>query len=631
MTAHAAPTEPGKTAIDFLEKVRLRKLNLEPGGDTALSAQTVTEKKQQIARRLERMARDLGSDPLEVSEVKLDENFAAVLVRKIGGFDPSRLQVFALALIKRDAKWTVAPVPASFENVGAGYAVALRKRLELLENWMLRSQVVDLEQLREQSLGRMRQEIEAKVSSKDLRHLDAKHFGEQFLAACERKDLALMLGFLGGLAAKLPENWSARLKAADHAVAAGAEGTRPWRLLTAPEVLRVIVHHEEKNAAGLLSIACLDPAGTGTDSPAPQIELIHLELTKGDDGLWQINPPAAFLKASQDPGDNPENPFDSELLEAFPIKWSETHPSTPQASAELSHQNVIAALRNGNLPGLLALAKLDNGPQSASKACIQAAQLWGAQHQPATVSHTMPLAFSADENSAVGILQFFSSHEPDRLDSRAMYFEKSASGWLWTPCPNTATQEKFKTWVESETQAWSKKWQQQLLTDTVVLSQIHDNQAPTEEDARTTVLAWLDATRHSDVEAALRRIARLDDPQSGSVVMQNLGYEVLGSRRSKENPLITKIYQGKTWTAVGVKIDQGGKSSYPLYPVIQTASGPRILIEIDLFAAGNHGREFLNKAAFERLRKFSDATSELQALYSEHQANIEAMLAKPSP
>ena len=138
LSANAAPNDPGGAAIDFLEKVRVRNLNLEPGGDTAISAQTAREKKQLIARRLERIALELGSDPLEVGAVKLDEDYAAVLVRKTGGFDPSRLQVFAVALVKRGAEWEAAPVPASFENAGAGSAIQLRKRLEALEDWMLR-------------------------------------------------------------------------------------------------------------------------------------------------------------------------------------------------------------------------------------------------------------------------------------------------------------------------------------------------------------------------------------------------------------------------------------------------------------------------------------------------------------
>jgi hypothetical protein len=141
---------------------------------------------------------------------------------------------------------------------------------------------------------------------------------------------------------------------------------------------------------------------------------------------------------------------------------------------------------------------------------------------------------------------------------------------------------------------------------------------------------WLDAIHRGDLKTALDLVTRLNDAKSGSTLLQNLGYEITGSRRSTEKPLVTGVYHGKTWTAVGVKIDLGGKTSYPLYPVLQTPQGPRILAEIDLFASGNRGREFLNRTAFERLRKSTSTVAELQKLYAEHQSNIESSGDKPS-
>ena len=623
MTAHAAPSDPGKTAIDFLEKVRLRQLDLGPGGDTALSAQTADEKKRQIARRLDRMAHDLGSDPLEVGEVKLDDNFAAVLVRKIGGLDPSRLQIFPVALVKRGAEWTVAPVPASFENVGAGYAIALRKRLERLENWMLREQVVDLENLREQSINGMRRKIEASLSAEDLRNFNAKEVGERFLAACERADLPAMLGLLGGLASKLPDDWPARLKAADQAATAGSLAPRPWRLLIAPEVARILVRHEGEDEHGLISIACLDPANA-----APRVEILHFGLTKGGDALWRIDPPASLLQNGENPDDETDDNLDSELRDAFPKKWTASHPSTPQATAELARQTWLATLRNGNLQSLLALSKLDDEPEIARNACVQAAQIWWSLHDPAAVRHAMPLAFKEDATTAVAVFQLFSSRDPDRLDARALYFKKTPSGWLWTPEPALDTREKLQGWVDSEVARWPDKWQQSLLANSPVLAEIQHAQAPTKDEAQKTVEAWLAATRRGDVEAALLLTTRLADPLSGSTVLQNLGYEIISSRRNKALPTITSIYSGSAWTLVGVKTDQGGKSAYPLYPVIQTARGPRVLVEIDLFASGNRGRQFLNKAAFERLEKFNLCADELKHLCAKHQAAIDNLTGK---
>jgi len=625
--AQATPSDPGTVALDFLEKVRLRKLNLEPGGDTALSPQTADSKKRKIAKSLERMARDLGNDPLEVGAVKLDDGFAAVLVRKVGGFDPNRLQVFPVALVKRGAEWTAAPMPASFENSGTGYAIELRKRLEQLENWMLREQVVDLEQLREASAGRMRKKIEASLLAKDLRKMDSAECVKRFLAACEKRELPSILGFLGGLANDFPEDWAMRLKSAERAVSAGAAAPHPWRLLTSPEVARVIVSQEADETTAFISIGCLDPAGSGSEPAPPRIELVHIELAKPDDGLWRINLPPPFFQTNPEPDDDePEGDFDSELLNAFPAAWIKAHPLNPQPSAEMAHQVLIEALGSGRFQSLLAISKIDSeSGEVARKTCLKAAEIASTILDSASLRHAMPLAFTATDREAVGLFQFFSARDPDRFGPRALYFEKSKNGWLWSPIPSSSTVQNLEPWVAAETRKWPNHWQQILLRDSPPLNEIDSLTAPSKDDAKLLMEKWLETTRQVDVKVALSLVTRLNDPKSAATLLQNLGYEITGSRRSAEKPTVTGIYQGKTWAAVGVKVEQGGKTTYPLYPILQTPQGPRILIEIDLFASGNRGREFLNRAALERLGKSTTTAGELQKLHLEHQAHIESL------
>ncbi len=624
LTAQATPSDPGKAAIDFLEKVRRRELNLEPGGDTALSAQTADDKKHQIARRLERMAHDLGSDPLEVGEVKTDENFAAVLVRKIGGFDTSSLQVFPIALVKRGAEWTAAPVPASFENAGTGYASALRKRVEALETWMLREQVLDLELLREQSATRMRQKIEVNLPVKDLRNCTAQQAGERFITACIQRDLPSMLGYLGGLAKQLPEDWPARLKAADHAVSAGAEVARPWRLLLAPEVIRISIRHEAEDDRGEVTIACLDPAGNGRESGTPVISTVNLGLTKTADNLWQITPPDEFLQDATPSAEDADENSDPDLLDDFPVKWSAAHPPAHQPTAELVYQSLTKALHDSDLPTVLTLLDLSNPPSLARASCIEAARIWWTIHAPASVRHTMPLAFKEDGAAAVGLFQFFSAKDPNFYEPQAFYFEKSATGWCWNPTPTDKVKAPLQAWVDAETKHWSERWQSALMANCLTLEKIDGLPVPTEDAARGVVLAWLDATHRGDVPATLSITTRLNTPESATTTLQNLGYEILGARHHKQAPLITGIYQGKCSTAVGVRIDHDGKFNYPLYPVIQTAQGPRILVEIDLIAAGNRGRDFLNRTALARLWKADPAAADdFKKLYSQHQAKTD--------
>lgn len=632
LAAQAAPGDPGGAAIDFLEKVRRGELNLEPGGDTALSARTAEGKKDLIARRINRIAQDLGSDPLEIAAVKQDENFAAVLVRKIGGFDPGRMQVFPVALIKRDAEWSVAPVPASFENSDTGFALGIRNRLVALENWMMREQVVDLEKLRAEAQARMRRTIQASLTAAELREMTAEQVGQRFLSACASRDLPVALGLMGGLAAQAPDDWPARLKAADRAIRNAPEIPRPWHLLTAPEVARVLVHSEEDPRSALISFACIDPAGTGAKAPAPSVDLIHMELSKSREGLWQINPPPAFFLGSDDQSEALEDNLDADLVNNFPRKWAEAYPPQPESSAEGIRQSLVRALRGGNLQSLLSYSKLDGDPAEALKSCLRAAEFWWLVRDPSTVRHVMPLDFKVDGTSAAAVFQIVSVKDPERFTPQLAYFEQSANGWLWTPEPAKPILEKFQAWEQSATQGWVDGWQKGLMEESEPLGKVAPEAAPDEQDAKASVEKWIDIIRQGDLEAALRLSARLTDPNNQVTPLQNLGYELIGARRGNHQQ-ITRVYRGDIWTAVGVTQQQDGKSSYPLYPVIQTAAGPRILVECEVFAAGDRGRNFLNKTAFQRLEKFTSPAlaNDLRKLFASYEADVAEMSQKQAP
>ncbi|HEX7260768.1 MAG TPA: hypothetical protein VF258_03050, partial [Luteolibacter sp.] len=362
---------------------------------------------------------------------------------------------------------------------------------------------------------------------------------------------------------------------------------------------------------------------------SPRFEALQFELTKSSDGLWQINLPDDFMEVPKETPDNPEDALDTDFLDGFSAKWAKRYPPAPHPTAELAYQAWLTALRNGKPQSVLTITKIDTAPAVGRHAFIQAVQAWWALHDPASLRHTLPLAFHEDGTIAVGMVQFFNVREPDRLDARVFHFEKSTAGWLWTPNPSPGVLAKSQGWVDAEKARWQGQWQQGALAGCVTLDKIGDLPAPSKEEARKHVDAWLQTIRQGDFHAAFPFVARLGEP---SIVLQNLGYEITGSRQSGETE-IAGVYQGKSWTAVGVKSVRAGKPVYPLYPVIQTPRGPAILLETDLFAAGNRGREFLNKTAFERLQKSApaDVVDELRTLFKTHQTDVENLTRKTSP
>jgi hypothetical protein len=611
--AHGATGDPGDAAIRFLEKTRSRKINLEPGGDTALSPQTSADKRREIARRIGRLADDLGSDPLEAGPVKLDGEMAGVLVRRNDGFDPASLRVFAIALVKRGDAWLAAPLPASFENTGLGYSADLRQRGAALQDWMLRQQVLDLANLREQSAERLRRTIEKSLPAATLRKLDSKQAGERFITACARRDLPEILGLLGGLSANLPDDWPLRLKSATAAVRSPEPGW-PWRLLLSNNILRVPVHHEEDAGQALLSVACLDPDGGGARAAAPRIELVHLEISKSADGLWRVDPPSRFFQETAGNDEAHDDSPDADLLAAFPAKLAELHPPAPEPSARQASDRLLERLRTGDLPSL---ARLIRPGGNSNEPFIRAASVWRAMREPGGIRQFIPLAFREDAHSAATVCQLFSARSPDRLDPWVFHFDKSADGWLWTPQPAPESEEALRDWANKE----SSDWQDRLLADCVEMENLPESGAPTEAEALAVVESWLKAAAAGDVAAALRLTARLNTPKSKTTVLRNLGYEMSGSLKNDAPPAITAVHHGGIWTAVGVRSAADGKPAHPLYPVVSTPAGPRILIEIDLIASQNRTRDFLNRTALDRLRHLAPAaTAALKELFQKHQS-----------
>ncbi len=611
--ALAAPADPGESAVVFLEKIRSGNLNLEPGGDTSLSPATSPRKRQEISRRLERLRRDLGSEVLAIGPVRRESDLAAVLIRKSGGFDPARLRVIPVAMVRRGESWLAAPLPASFENSGLGYAPELRRQMASLESWMIRQQVIELDRMRQQSADQLRQRLGTSISAGEIGKLSPDRMGPRFLKACAEHRLPEILALLGGLSAELPDQWPAILNAAETALRSPADATRSWRFLTSPEVIRVPLFHDEVEDEATLSVACLDPAGTPRKPSSPAIEIIHLPMRRSDDGSWRIeNPPDPY--GDGDP--------DERLLDMFPAKFALLHPASPAESATAIRDAVISAIQSADPTAWAALIHSTGDPKDRNTACLRAAGIWWETRNPATAIRPLAIDFLETETLAAAACQFFNPRQPDRSDIRFLIFGKTPAGWLWTPAPPETAVDEVRKWSAPRLNGWRGAWQVQLLAECTVLDRIEEGNAPDPGLTAALMKNWLGALKHGDPAAAMRLTARLGHPDSPAQVLRNLSYELSASRRPGTLPEFLSAISGKRLSAASTRSSSDGKPSFPLYPIVNTAEGPRILLEIDLIQSSNRGREFLNRTAIDRLKKQDpDAAEELAGHFEKHREN----------
>jgi len=623
--------EPGQVAMDFLGKVQKGEIDLEPGGDTALQAHTSMAKRKTIRNRIEQLTEQLteqlaGETTLELGSIREDGNFAAVMVRQVGGFDGSNLQVFPVALVKVEEGWLPAPVLASFENAVGGYTVPLRKRLSELEDWMMRERVVDLDQLVVDSAQRTRRQIRDSLIGEELEGDDLTKIMDGFLKACRERNRAAVLGYLGGLGSPWPSDWSSRLEASHLAISEDASLGYPWRLLVDSEVIRISVHEEKTADSGMVSLACLDPARAEIGGAMGKIVLLHFEFEKDPQGQWQIELPNSLLNNDSDEMFF-EDVMDTDLLNRFPAKLREEEPLVMAAEVVEVEKKVVAAMKSGSLRDLLRRVDLSGKSKAARVACSAAAAAWWSLNEPAVFRSPVRLGFREEGILGVAAYQWFSVNQADRFELRPLFFKKTGNGWVWVPgvvsSEERESQKVLSAWLKEKEPEWRQSWGENLLGPSVRLAKLSLEQQAEDSQVRELVENWLAAVEKRDFSQVLESTAWLGEkdeiPSKG---LRNLAYEMTNARQKESR--LSKIYRSGGWVAVGIVHSDGEEENQSFMPVLVTQEGLRFIPEIDLIAGDNRTRRFLNKASFDRLGNFvgKEDVAALEALFKKFEKEV---------
>lgn len=617
--------EPGPAALDFLKKVKAGEIDLTPGVDTALQPNTSDEKRATIRQWLEKMKDDLKAGKFEIGETKTDDSFAAVMVSKTGGLNSTDTQIFPIALVRRGAKWLPAPVLASFENAVTGYTVPIRERLSALEDWMLRERVVGLRKLLAESEDRTRQEIRESIVGEDLEGDDLVKISELFLEACQNRNQAAILGFLGGMADPLPTDWADRLKASQAAVAAKS-ATSPWRLLVSPDVLRIRVNEEKYKDGGMISIGCLDPTRLGAKGTLGKIEILNLEFTRDQSGLWRLDLPAVLRNNDAD-AINGDEELDVDLLDRFPKRLREADGILPSATVAEAEAVVMDGFKNGKLRDLLRHVDLDGRPKDARIATIAAAEMWWSVAGAGAACSPIRMGFREEGTLVVAVYQWFTPSDPDRFEARSLFFNKTEKGWLWAPgivSPDEKKDhKKLSDWVRDNLPEWRLSWRAKLLAPSIRLEHVDLSKQATDDQVRELVERWLAALKESDLEKVLVNTAWLGGPDEIPMKsLRNISYDLAGAKSGEARLL--KIYRSESWVAASISQEGKADAQHAFIPIITTPEGPRSLPEIDLIGGGNRTRTFLNEESFKRLALFTEKgkISELEGLFDQFQKEI---------
>lgn len=597
-------SDPGKAAIEFLNKIRNGDVDLEPGEDTALKPSTSENKKKSIRRSLERLAMRLGGGEFELGNVRVDGQYAAALILRTDDFDDSQLQVFPVALVKEGNKWLPAPVLASFENAVNGYSVGLKQRLGVMEEWMMTERVINLERLIVERDERKRAKIRESVVGEVLEGDDLKLIMQGFLDACAKREQAMMLGYLGGLSSPWPDDWKDRTQAVSLAISEKSAQQYPWRLMVAPDVIRMVLHQENSSDSGTITVVCLDPAAGEESGEGGGFFVLRFGFKKDAQNLWRIELPEELLSDGEEIL-SVSGEIESELMEEFSAGLRKMEPLNSCATFVDAEKQLIECFKNGDLRKFFRLVDLSGADALRYESLVS---YWWTMNKPGMFRLPIRLSEMQEGEYAVTMYQWFSLGQADRFEVKPLLFKKTGDAWAWIPegikSAPKEVREKMTKWISENERDWEGGWQDNM-QDTLT----HVDAVPTAVDiddvkVRAFVESWLAALKERDLEKTLGFTAFLGKekklPMRG---LRTLYFELGNAQRA--NSSIIDIYRAGPWIAVGLKHVNGDLISRSFLPVIVTETGLRVMPEVDLIAENKRSRDFLNRVSFDRLSKFT--------------------------
>jgi hypothetical protein len=607
---------PSDAAVAYLINVARERVDVSE--DTALDDGTTVEKKTIIRESLKRLSSIVNEGELRAIDERIDGDLAAVLVSRIIDYDPSQVQIFAIAMLKRDDRWLPAPVLASFENTGITYLPKLSTSSKKLEDWMLTERTNQLTRLRNDVQTDLLEDIQKAGSLEELRSCSPEQIVQKFIEACTTKNLPAALVYLGGLEENLPKNWDDILRFISTNIRETRKPNESWRHITSTTGARAVIETDIFTDGAMVSIGAFNPF-----EKVPKllpITVFHFPLDRSDEDTWRLRLPSWLLDGVlPDAGD----PGDAELVEAFPGKLLEKHKpeifSDPTALME-SLQKALSS------PSVEAILPYIGVPPSgdAMPVLLRAESLW-LEFRGRDSQAPLLLEVRQDGDQACALLSLFDDRNPQIRRSliQRIFLQEKDGQWVIPASPHETsdkTSQKLIDWAEEASGLSEADWLARLGLATTI-GGIPADSAPTEAEALAAAEAWLEALHSRNPRAILRSVAAFDDDRGIKNLFRTIGHELQADHQTE----VLKIHRLGRWAAVSTHAVSTQRSDDPyllLYPIVSTQSGPRVLAEAVLFHADTRSREFLNSSTWNRLedRLPEAAVNELKEIQKAHEA-----------
>lgn len=613
--------EPGKAALAFLVDLRDEGRALdELLNDSMLSAHTGEIRRSVISQRLGRVGRYLRDNhyELEVTDEKRDGDLAAVILTAVSRHDPLEVDVFALGLReKKDVRWRVAPVPGSFDNVDLGYDEALEKRAEVLELWMGAERLVRLRALHEEVLGALRERMNGAVPRARIEGAGPVQLVTAFVEACREGDLPAAMVLLGQFEGELTEE-DRRLQRVISRGLQGLDRRGYWHLLTSPDVVRVAVQEDggdDLDAEVLLLI--FDP---DRGKPVSLVRFVLLYAGK----RWTIELPnglrladadrVTFQRALLREQDYDE---DNEFRNKFEKQFEEQHEPSRAATLKEAGVRIGKILKEGSLGDFFRFVHRSEDLSGSERrtAYRYLGAFWNEfQKNSKAASDGKLLEVIEHGDAGVLVFQLISTAQNERLSLTPLVLIRDENGWAISPGVTTGgnyakldegkrgRQGEVRRRFEEQKDELTRKATTELLSH-FVEARAQEGKVVGEREAGQLVRKFRNLLREGKLLESFECGSLLDPEEGVWEALKAMSYEYRGARQSSTPDREIQVKGGKAWAAVTLRVDSGPglEPNYPMYLVVATTEGPRIVVDVGLRLATNKGREVLNKRVWERI------------------------------
>ena len=630
------------TASAYLKMLSEAKYDLL--GTTAISPHCEVSRRKEIRDQLELYYKTSlqKGDNFSLLAEKTQGQFAAILIRSDNSLSPLNVRIHSIAMILRKGKWLPAPIPGSFANSNYGYDAATEKTIQSLEKWMAKEKSDREAQARDKATRKLLNNISEKEQQINLSDLSPEQSVLQLIQAIRSMDAIKALAIMGASA----EEVNSALMESVNNITQGlniSEIDNEWNLVKNPTVivrpLRVDKDKSEvavgfwdplaKSEAQILYFPTLKSKGKTFTKLPTVLKVALMGERERDRRRWKLR-----------------RNDETQLKKKLPPEIFKNN--QPQANSDSKRllENTLKFYKAGDFTKLLTLIPCEGDffgtEDNQKKSLLELGSLWRKLNNVKENSLRV-LDILEDDKIALAPLQFTKITRPGEFITVHLWMIKQEEGWYLIPenllsdygGEDTAkTMEKLMKQLESIQKDQQELHARELMSNVVTLSPLPNLTAPSPEDSKKLLKEFRHHLRAKESLAALRCSAVLKGTDR-TQTLRIFNYAIRGASDHSEQDEIIGHTQSGNW--LGITLKTTSKSSemvdYPLYLILTTPNGVKILLDIDLRHATNKGRELLNSRALKKLSNNlpEDSLTEVKKIFKAHQQLSTADILKNNP